>query len=527
MVADKETKQPLRFPYPRVTYQTVTRAAREPATKFWARVAAACERLKDEKAQEFFLPHLETVRTVIVEDEYICKDHRNLHRHFYAKKFLRQDSYTSRLHFFSRAYASVAELILEEKPSDDYLGFSVIRNLGVYGIGRTVFTPKALSIDRRHFYSLTTEFRVHLAGRHLFVHGYPFMGQDAESTVCAHVVLWGICRYLSERYCYYQELYPFDIVALAEPRRGRTSPYGRLTFEDCSRVFSSFGCHPAAHALREPGDRGKVAPMTPEAFRLLYCYIESGIPVAATIGTHAVGIIGHTCDPKTPRKRRYWHRRFIDSSEFVDGLIVMDDNFFPYRVLARDSRSRHQEYGRILGKSMRADRPLTVSDIRSIICPLPEKIFLTVPKARERFTEMLDFWEQDANVRRFFRRNDLVARMFITTGNAVHQAITTKLLAAKSASDLPCDAERILFHTLLPHFVWVMEISTIGQFRRQQTCGRLILDATSNSMEQSLIIGYLGTSMMISQQEPKARLALVPMTCPVGTVASLSHDFAH
>jgi hypothetical protein len=507
--------------YPQLGYDVITRQAGEKPELFWGRVGKACPRLSEKAGTEFFLPYLATVRTVVVERHYICKDHRNLYSHYYSKKFLLQDSYTSRLHLFERSFDSIGQLIVDKDPSAGYLGFSVVRGLASACVGRTVISPHPLKPPGDRFFCLTTEFRVHLAGRHLSVDGYPFMAQDAESTVCAHVALWGICRYLSERYPFYREMYPFDLVALSDPRDGRTSPYGGMTFQDYSRVFATFGCHPVMHKLREPRRGSGMKPMDSKAFKILYAYVESGIPVAVSIGKHAISVIGHTWNPAKPRKPRYWFGRFVDSSEFTDGLVVMDDNFFPYRVLAKRGRKQNNTYGRTFAARMKRSKPYCVEDINSMVCPLPEKAFLPADKARDVFLDLLYSWQENKNVERYFRSHDLVTRIFITTGTAIRES-----LSARMAKGQPlCEAEEGLFSIMLPHFVWVMEISSYDEYRNKLASGRLVIDATASSKEQSLILGHFRGWMLVTVEPSAPYLARIDMERSVGSFPILSHNF--
>lgn len=505
--------------YPEIKFSVVTRQRDQSELAFWGDVRAQCPRLSPTAIARYFLNKMPSLESVIIEHNYICKDHRNLFSHFYAKKFLPSDPYTSRIHFFKKSYAEVSDFLRDENPSDHYLGYSVIRQTSLGSIGRTVLTPMAFGRTNDNFFCLTTKFKVHLVGRILVVAGYPMMSQDTEATACAHVALWGICRYLSERYSAYREMYPYDMVLMTSPDLGRTSPYGRMTFDDFSRVLTSFGCHPIVRAYHDD-----TAVMTPADFRNFYSYVESGIPLAASIGAHAIAVIGHTWKRKMPARPRYWHERLIDSSEFMEGLVVIDDNFAPYQILDTNGTSPQGSYGQILAANMPATNRRTsaykVRDIVSMIVPMPDKAFLPAEKAREVFQELLkDLKELDPN----YFNQDIITRMFITTGSAVKAAITEKM----KKHLLVNRGERRLFYTVLPHFVWVMETATPDEYFARTASGRLILDATANPKEQCLIAGYVTKFLINSIKVPnvQGKFGRTPLAEPIPPFPMLTDNF--
>jgi len=158
------------------------------------------------------------VQCIVLEPYYTCKDHRNLYSNFYSKKFLEVSSNCCRLHFFSRPDVAPKDLLAnEEKYRDHYIGFSVIRPVNIRCLGRTVIDPYKIGKGLKEgYYLLRTAFKVRINGTLFEVLGYPFTAQDADATLCAHSALWGVCRYFSERYTHYKELFPFDFIRMTE-----------------------------------------------------------------------------------------------------------------------------------------------------------------------------------------------------------------------------------------------------------------------------------------------------------------------
>lgn len=248
----------------------------------------------------------------MLEEKYICKDHRNLFSNYYSKRFHSESTYCNRLHFFSTENVSLEDLVINpEQHQDGYLGYSVIRPVVGQCLGRTVIDPYKVSKGQdQPFYCLATTFKAHLAGVEFSVNGYPYISQDTEAMVCAHAALWGVCRYLSERYTSYGELLPYDLVEMSGTQYGRKAPYRGMTYFDYSHILSQFGCYPLVVTAKDTGAQD----LRPEAFEELYAYVESGFPVLVSIGGHAIALIGHTIDyDKNPIP----DNNFIDSSKFL------------------------------------------------------------------------------------------------------------------------------------------------------------------------------------------------------------------
>ena len=144
---------------------------------------------------------------------------------------------------------------------------------------------------------------------------------------------------MSERYHEYRELYPYDFIRMTGDTEGRRVPYRGMTYSDYSKILSQFGCHPAI--IRPKGTEVHIASVKSrdwtkdrDTFFDLYSYVESGFPVLTSFGGHVVNIIGHTMSGDLPSGAVQDKHGFYNSSYLVDRYIVVDDNFFPYRLLA-------------------------------------------------------------------------------------------------------------------------------------------------------------------------------------------------
>ena len=412
--------------------------------------------------------------SVVLEPHYTCKDHRNLYSNYYSKKFLQSSAYTSRLHFFDKPDIFIPDLLVKpEKYRKQYLGFSVIRPVNDHCLGRSVFDPlKILQNEPTKFFCLRTEFKVHIGGIDFSVKGYPYTSQTSDVTVCAHSALWGVCRYLSERYSLYGELYPFDLVKLTDPNLGRTFPYRGMTYSDYSKILSDFGSFPLVLRIKSHPERKR---LIPDRFKDLYSYVESGFPVLASFQGHVVTLIGHTIDYKRPIKAD--KQGLIDSSSFLRHFVVVDDNFFPYRFLG--FRNDPTNYG---GKYT---EKYSIESIYPAVCPLPEKAFLPAEQARKiayRYVIALENRIEKTGKRPW------VTRLFLTTNTAFKRR-KIELSQVSGKLDGLC---YFVSNLRLPHFIWVMEIGPLNRYKKGFCTAEIIIDATAGINDIGVIYMRIG-----------------------------------
>ena len=425
------------------------------------------------------------VKTVLIEKPYVCEDFRSLYQHFYGRKFRERTSMCVRLHFF-REHLSESQILLRGA-KEDYLGSAVIEPLSTRCIGRTVLDPTKLGHDLRTVHLLSTTFNSRIGGQLYQVRGYPFRSQNSEATVCAHVTMWGVCRYLSTKFKLYRKHLPFELIEMAGRRNGRVVPHHGLSYEDYSEILDRFGCYPvivANHGLgAQPFSARNSDRINQKEFigfqRNLYTYIESGFPLIASFGGHVVSIVGHTSkSPKEVQKQFQHQTEPVHAAELVDKYVVMDDNVFPYQFMARQAEGGDQ-YQRSL------------SQVRGIVVPLPDEVYLR-PQDVEAFIS--NFVDDDLVTPLIEEsRSDLspdgplVYRPFLTTGASL-KAFKLKQLYREPKDTVP----RYHLWLSLPKFVWVIELSTIGLRAKDEAFGEILLDATAGISDLEPIFIRIG-----------------------------------
>jgi len=429
-------------------------------------------------------------KSIVIEPNYVCKDHRNLHSHFYSKKFKERPSVCVRAHFFDRAGIKKSDLVENLATlQGNYIGYSVIRPVSDRCLGRTVIDPYKVG---RHiskgFYVLRTKFKSHLNGPPLDVCGYPYMSQDTEATVCAHTALWSTCRYLSERYTVYPETYPYDFIAGTTDTNGRTAPYRGMTYTDYSRLLIQFGCHPQILVMQEPIPKSNPPQtrLSQEQLTKLCTYVESGFPVLLSYKGHVVSVVGHTMDLN--RKPTANKQGWIDSSGFLKQFVVVDDNWFPYQLLGYQNDP--DNYGR------NAPGKYSLEGLRTAVCPLPEKVYLPSEKARAQCEALLNQFiaKHPAEVMAG-KAAPLVTRMFVTTASSLKRRKLEKGLK----NGLVIDPFAVKISDLhLPHFVWVMEVSPLELYRQGICTTEIVLDTTANGLEECLLYARAGAKLILN-----------------------------
>ncbi len=391
----------------------------------------------------------DAVKAVLIEQNYIDKDYRSTYYNFYAKKGGRYLADCVRLHFFDE-FVSFDEQRLrlncaDDRPSDHYFGYMVLRPTGIATIGRTVLSPDVRSGACR--YIVTATFKVHVLGYKLTVQGFPSMDQHVDIAVCAHVACWSVLRHYSERYASYSEYFTHDITMMAhEFNPGGLVPSKGLEVAHAERVFQEAGTFPL-HIARESGVNDK------SFDRQLGAYVDSGFPLFAAMHAleHAVVVVGY--DRRTPVNSAIPGLR--NSWDEVDSLAIVDDHNLPYLRIPKTGPDYSAE------------------DIDAFIVALPEKVFYSAEAVEEltptlfRLGSVVDLPPEDESI----------VRYFITTGSSFRRFVRT------SESEYDLKLLEAIMRLPFAQFIWVVEIATESQWAVGQVEARAVIDATASVLE--------------------------------------------
>ena len=283
-------------------------------------------------------------QTAVIEYRYVDPDYRSEHSQFYSKTFRRYPSVAHRIHFFQDpppdGWEGQDELPLDfSDMAAGYLGYTVLRPLAGARVGRTVIAPPS---QIREQVTCFARDHVNVFGVPMSVLAAPFMAQDAQLGVCAHMSLWTTAyfhhlAYGTPRFTAAQvgEVVPTDLGV------GRSAPSTGLTVHQLAAGCRGLGLPALVYRCREPGD----LPVG-ESIPTVCCrYLNSGMPVIVAAGRkHAFVLVGYErVDQGTENERIHFIRQ--------------DDEAGPYGVVEDFA---HDKYG----------------PWEYLIVPLPAKLFL-------------------------------------------------------------------------------------------------------------------------------------------------------
>lgn len=392
------------------------------------------------------------VKGVLIEKNYVDKDYRSTYYNFYAKKGQYYSPDCVRLHFFDETVVFEEERLRLSCPdnrlTDHYFGYMVLRPTGIATIGRTILSPDIRSGACR--FIITANHKAHVLGNKLMVEGFPSMDQHVDIAVCAHVACWSILRHYSERYAVYREFLTHDITLMAQEfNPGGLVPSKGLTMSHAERVFQEADTFPLHISRAGCSD--------PQFYRQLGAYVESGFPLFAAMHdrAHAVAVVGQEWRaPATsqPAGMSYaWDE--------VTRLSVIDDNHLPYLSIPVNATGSAR---------------YSAQDIDAFIVALPEKIYYAAD-AVDRIAPTL--FRLAPLLPDLPPQNECIVRYFVTTASALRHFVR------KRESEFPTDLLTTIMRLPLTQFVWIVEFATAAQWVTGQVAARAIIDATASIRE--------------------------------------------
>jgi len=383
------------------------------------------------------------VKSILIERPYRDLDFSSVYSSFYSKKHKPIPRDCCRIHFFDD----------ESRDQDNYLGFLVLRPSQIDDPrGRGILDPKILAPPDAHL-MLCEDYVANIYGDRYRVRAFPWMAQETDISICAHSAAWSIVRYFSWKYSHHQDRTLNEIVELVPPYINRRTPSEGLNLLQISIILSDVGFHPLFLNI----DVHK------ESFLdNIYIYIESGLPIIAAIKTevdgkpfnHAVCLIGHGAVDFS-KNLDFTDKSFCLSGEFIDSIIAVDDNLLPYVEVKSD-------IGQV---------PYRIEDIKSVVVPLYEKMFLPADIVLNRIKTLIES-------KSLKLPDSPVVRPYLTS---------TRSLKNKASNNTSMNSElkEALLQTPMPRFVWCVDISSEQQYKDGLCSARVIVDATAGTYEEN------------------------------------------
>jgi hypothetical protein len=468
---------------------------------------------------------------VVLEKEYIDLDFRKGYSRFHYMRHFDTPRRCKRLHFFGRRLNRDHLLRRTHLLQGQYLGYSVLRPMETYRIGRSVLSGELMPTAKHlgeSYLTCKATFPVSLAGTNLTVKGSPYMEQDTLVSACASAALWMSSWYMAHRYPpEFKAFFTSEITDLATKYllTGRAMPSVGLTIEQMLEALRQMGFQPLSMPIHDAR----------QAKHDIYNYVESEIPVILAIllkngDGHAITIVGHTFDKNVTPPFEELHAARLSlgycfSSEFVPGFVVHDDSGGPYRALelvdpdiAKDEgfvsperAEKAKVNSRVFAVIDRGSPSEVVAEIFAAIAPLPEVVTLPGASAETRSLAFLEQWWRFSPSRRGYRGAPMQARAIVRTflqlSNELKHRMTEALAGSASLRS------RMKSH-LFARWVWVTEVSEYESFLGDELAlGQIVQDSAGHPLageDFDLIYAQVPSLALLTYPDGGYRVVSVP-----------------
>lgn len=472
-------------------------------------------------------------RTVVVEKEYIDLDFRKGFARFHYQRHFDTPRRCIRLHFFASKLRREHLARMPERVKSSYLGFTVLRPLPAYRIGRSILSESLVPTlgTSVPYITCQTCHEANLAGNTLHVRGVPYMEQDTLVLACATASIWMATWHMARRFA--PEFKAFltpeitDMCTRYAVTTGRAMPSTGLTSEQMLSGMREMGYDPLSFDAFQPN--GSDAP-----HNFIYRFIESEIPVILSLifpkiannprmGGHAATIVGHTLDMgsapsilKVPLGTDSRALRYCTSSAFVPAYIAQDDSGGPFRYvefltadqLLHDNLVSEDDL-RDLSRDWffclidRGSPAQEIAVLRGIMVPLPSGVMLSGYVAEQRAIKLLAFWMTTSGSPPPQPQAVTVLRTFLRLSNELKE----------SFNDLDTQLARLIRGHLLSRWVWVTELSDLESLQAQPSVlGQVVQDSAAHarSMFNDLISFNLPSHFVRTYPTGRMKVTALP-----------------
>lgn len=426
-------------------------------------------------------------KTAVIEYRYLDANYRSEHATFYSVTFRRYPSVAHRVHFFSQpppdAFADETTALDFSDLAYSYLGFVVLRPVPGARIGRVALAPPpGLEGEITCF----TRETANVFGVRMSVRSAPFMAQDSQLGVCAHMSLWAAVRHHHLAFGHPT----FSVAAIAEripAEMSRVAPSTGLTVHQVAAGCRALELPALIYRCEEQGD----LPAHESIPRIACRYLNSGMPVIVAAGNrHAFCLVGYTrVDAGTPDERIHFIRQ--------------DDETGPYQIVEDFA---HDVYGRW----------------QYLIVPLPAKLFVPGETAEALGREKL--------IAVAAASDDPEATEIANSGEDGAAPIMFRSAAVRSNRfkesllERNYDTEIVARYRRMPMPKWLWVVEAVRRPERDQrkpaVVGEALIDATDHGRDMKVLAWHIpGELGMWDPDEDEELSVSVPKQGLVETVA--------
>ena len=421
---------------------------------------------------------------LLLEFPYYDSEYLSSFYSYYSKKFAVYEKDSCRIHLLH---------------NNLYYGFISIRPTTHYlNLGKSYISPSLFGSSQ---YIMLSKFCANLLGSEYEVWAFPWMHQETDVSICAHIATWNILKYFGNEHKNFRDVTLGEIVNNTPENGNRKIPSKGLNLQQIADIFRVYNITPLVirkkniiindtdeDCIKEQ-KKLKQLGYNKEFKRELLSYIESGIPVVGAMfgRAHAITIIGHGKLNKATAVGSKGKYLFHDSSEYIDSIIVNDDNYLPYMEIESNTSS--------------AKSPYFIEDIDFAVVPLYDRIYFEFTPMYERVKKYLE--KGHLNIPK-----EAVIRAYITSSNSLKKK-------SKQCVDMNSNLKKVIINLNLPKFVWCIDISSIDNYNQEKICARLVIDSTSCTYEESpWLIVHDGEKIMYNDgKTPQEQLeSIIPYT---------------
>lgn len=289
---------------------------------------------------------------------------------------------------------------------------------------------------------MLSSFKANLCGQQQHIQAFPWMHQQKDFSMCAHIAAWSILKFLSNEHSGYRNVNIGEVIESVPEQVNRKLPSHGLSLYQIAEIFKRHGITPVI-VQKEKGKEN-------EFYRELLCYIESGVPVVASMDakSHSIAIIGHG---EVDIEKLNTMSGLVDNSLLVASLIGSDDNQLPYVSIPFNKQNSEAEY--------------TAKDIDFIIIPLYNRVHQEYKVLYQRVKLYLETENLNIN-------SDSVIRIFLASANA----LKSSALEDEEMNEILKD---FVIRLEMPKLVWCVELSEYESYKRRKINARMIIDSTA------------------------------------------------
>lgn len=384
----------------------------------------------------------------------------------------------------------------------EYVGYISLRPIAAERkISRTYLSPQAFApsnykdlpanLQGRSFFVIWGKYKIHVGGDEGTVSAMPYMQQEGDVAVCAHVALWSVLRFFSSRFHNSKDYTMGEIVSLVPSPQVRKIPSRGLTVEQISTVLTEAGF--STIIIR----RNSRYENDYDFFSEVITYLDSGIPVIAFSRelSHAVVLCGRVETNKeifndsismnseslktrlnllSEAPESESDRKLLFDSSFVDCVLVNDDNKSPYFAISRFPNADSKQIGLT-----------SFSQIDFCIVPLYKRMHLSYSDAKNIVSLLCSdtkyLWDDNTGNEK--SKEYLIIKINIASSNTIKEYIKNNVVE----ENIPVELNNLL-NIPFSRFLWMAEISTISAYRDRCCTGIILLDSTCSVTDPNVCL---------------------------------------